>query len=84
MSNWNDDILRGFDTTIKLYNVVLNERAQLYGSLIQVMLQNDVTYFELPIEDAKFIAKNYYILFKPNDDNTILSVELKVQETDEE
>ena len=80
MSNWNDDIVRGFDTTIRLYNVVLNERAQLYGSLIQVMLQNNVQYFELPMEDAKSIGEKYYILFTPNDDKTILSVELKEQE----
>lgn len=78
MTSWNDDVLRGFNNTIDLFNIVIRERAQLYGSLIAVMNKSNITEVEIPFEEYKQIGLTQYVLFEPTE--TGLKVTIKEQE----
>lgn len=73
---WSDDVTRGIDYTHNLLDFMRNERSQLYGSLVYVMLKSDLPSCEITAEELREIGKTKYILFSPNEEEQKIKIEV--------
>lgn len=60
------------------------ERSMLYGSLIQIMIMNNIPEIEIPYEDAKYIGEHYFVKLVPNEVQEIITATLMEHEKSEE
>jgi hypothetical protein len=68
MKAWEDDVLRGFDWISKFSEFVKKERGQLYGTIIYLMISNNLEEIELPnIDTFLKYQSDYYIQFVEED-----------------
>lgn len=81
---WEDDLMRGAEYTRKFIDLLMNERSQLYGVIIHLMLTNNIGALILPpIEEFKEYGKKYYVLFAQDPETKEYLAKLLEQENND-
>lgn len=80
-----DDVIMGVSRTVKLLNYMLNERSQLYGTviyLLQLLEQNRVVM--PPVKAMQEYHKSFFVKFDFEGEDFVVSLEPKegVEEED--
>lgn len=82
-NKWNDDVMIGAENVKNYLDFVLKERSQLYGTIIFLMISNNIQESELPsVETFRTYAENYYIIFEKAEGENLYRVALKEREDD--
>ncbi len=77
---WEDDIMKGVKWTKNFLDFLLNERSQLYGTIILLMLSRGLESCTLPpIDEFRELGNKYFAVFE-EDENKNYRVTLKEQE----
>lgn len=67
---WEDDVTKGAENVKGYLDYVLKERAQLYGTIIFLMIRSGLTEVELPApETFRRYGYDYYIMYERATDN---------------
>jgi hypothetical protein len=82
---WEDDTMKGADYVKNFVGHLMKERAQLYGTIIHLMLTNKLDVMEFPeIETFKQYGKDYYVVFEQEEGIQNFRAKLLKQEKDEQ
>lgn len=77
---WQDDVMRGVEYTKALLNYMLTERNQLYGIILKLMTDSNITALTLNEDEAIELGNKYYIFEKPIREERKLVVEKRERE----
>lgn len=77
---WQDDVMRGVEYTKALLNYMLRERNQLYGIILKLMTDSNITELALNEDEAIELGSKYYIFEKPIYEERKMIVEKRERE----
>lgn len=83
-NKWDDVVLSGAQNIKNYLDFILKERSQLYGTIIYLMISNDITESELPSEETfRRYGDDYYVLFEKAEGENLFRVRLVEREENE-